>query len=186
MQQILIDRKISFYNVNAYAIANEIFKDPNRINTVMQAAFFKISKVLPEDKAITLIKEAIKKTYGKKGDDLVKMNWDAVDRAASALFKVAVPDKIGKSAAPPKLLPDNADQFARDIIEPTMRLKGDTIPVSKMPFDGVLPTATSRLEKRGIAVYVPHWIAENCIQCNQCSFVCPHATIGPSRSIRPT
>ena len=101
----------------------------------------------------------------------------SVDRTSEALVKVAVPSKPGKCAPVRKLIPDNADAFAKEIIEPTMRLKGETIPVSKMAYDGVLPTATSRLEKRGVATEVPHWIPENCIQCNQCVFVCPHATI---------
>ena len=176
MQKIIIEKKINFYNINAYKIAHDVGLG-NRINSVMQAAFFKISGVMPEAKAMELIKAAIKKTYGKKGDDIVKQNWECVDRTSEALVKVAVPSKPGKCAPVRKLIPDNADAFAKEIIEPTMRLKGETIPVSKMAYDGVLPTATSRLEKRGVATEVPHWIPENCIQCNQCVFVCPHATI---------
>ena len=176
MQKAIINKKISFYNINAYKIAHDAGLG-NRINSVMQAAFFKISGILPEEKALELIKAAIKKTYGKKGEDIVKKNWECVDQTSAALVKVNVPASITKFAPLHKLIPDNADAFAKEIIEPTMRLQGDNIPVSKMAYDGILPTATSRLEKRGVAVDVPRWIPENCIQCNQCSFVCPHATI---------
>jgi pyruvate-ferredoxin/flavodoxin oxidoreductase len=176
MQKTIIDKKISFYNINAYKIAGEAGLG-NRINSVMQAAFFKISGILPEDKALALIKDAIQKTYGKKGEDIVKQNWECVDRTSAALVKVNVPASITKSAPQRKLIPDTANAFAKEIIEPTMRLKGEDIPVSKMSYDGVLPVGTSCLEKRCIAVEVPRWIPENCIQCNQCSFVCPHSTI---------
>jgi pyruvate-ferredoxin/flavodoxin oxidoreductase len=136
--------------------------------------------VLPGDEAIQLIKDQIKKTYEKKGERIVQMNWDAVDRTSAALEQVKVPSaaKDIKASAPvPKLIPDDASEFARTVIDRMMHLQGDAIPVSQMPLDGKAPTGTARLEKRGIAPQVPHWLSANCIQCNQCSLVCPHAAI---------
>mgnify|MGYP006287322963 FL=1 len=176
MQKIIIDRNIKFYNIDALSIASEVGLG-NRINTVMQAAFFKISGVLEEAEAIKLIKDAIKKTFISKGEDIVKMNWECVDRTSDALEQVEVPDSISKSAEPITLIPNDAQAFAKEVIEPVMRLKGDSLPVSKMSFDGTIPVGTTCLEKRGIAPEVPKWIPENCIQCNQCTFSCPHAVI---------
>jgi len=180
MQKTIIHKKIKVYNIDAVKIAGELGLG-NRINSIMQACFFKISGVLPEKEAIALIKKAIEKTYGRKGKEVVQMNWDAVDRAAAGLEEVPIPAKITKSAPLIKVVPDDADEFARTVIEPVIRFKGDLLPVSKMPFDGAIPTATARLEKRGIAIDVPKWIPANCTQCNQCSYVCPHATIRPKQ-----
>ncbi|MDD8027547.1 MAG: pyruvate:ferredoxin (flavodoxin) oxidoreductase [Acidobacteriota bacterium] len=180
MQRTIIDKKVKVYNIDALKIADELGLGL-RINSIMQACFFKLSGVLPEAEAIALIKKAIEKTYGRKGQNVVQMNWDAVDRAAAGLEAVPVPAKIGKFAPMVKLVPDDASAYAREIIDPVTRFKGDLLPVSKMPFDGVIPTATSCLEKRGIAVEVPAWIPENCIQCNQCALVCPHAAIRPKQ-----
>lgn len=180
LQRTIIDKKIKVYNIDAFKIAQEVGLK-NRINTIMQVCFFKISGVLPEAEAIDLIKKAIYKSYHKKGDDVVKMNMAAVDRALEALEEVPVPDKITKSAPVPKLIPDGADDFARKVIEPIMHFKGNSIPVSSMPDDGRIPTNTAKLEKRGVAELVPRWLPENCIQCNQCSFVCPHAAIRPKQ-----
>jgi len=179
MQQTIIRKKIRFYNIDALSIAREVGLG-NRINTVMQAAFFKVSGVLAEDEAIRLIKDSIQKSYQKKGEHIVKMNWEAVDRTSAALQRVSVPEnledvKVSHEAA--RLIPEDAPDFARNVIRPIMHLKGDDIPVSKMPLDGSVPTGTTRLEKRGVAPEVPRWIAENCIQCNMCSLVCPHAAI---------
>ncbi len=176
LQRTIIDKKIKVYNIDGLKIAESVGLGA-RISTVMQAAFFKISGVLPEEEALKLIKDAIKKTFISKGENIVKMNWDAVDKTAAALEEVPVPDTITKSAPTPQLIPDDAETFAKEVIEPIMRLKGDDISVSQMPYDGFIPTGTTRLEKRGVAPHVPHWIPENCIQCNQCSMVCPHATI---------
>ncbi|MEW5692113.1 MAG: pyruvate:ferredoxin (flavodoxin) oxidoreductase [Candidatus Hydrogenedentota bacterium] len=183
MQKTIITKKIKFYNIDALKIAKEVGLG-GRINSVMQAAFFKISNVLSEEKAIKLLKDAIKKTYGAKGDKVVQMNWDCVDKTAEALLEIPIPDKVSKSAPVIKLIPDNASDFEKSVIEPIMRLKGDEIPVSKMPVDGAIPTATSKLEKRGIAPFVPHWVPEKCIQCNQCSYVCSHSVIR-SKQILP-
>jgi pyruvate-ferredoxin/flavodoxin oxidoreductase len=180
MQKTIIDKKIKVFNIDALKIANDLGLG-NRINSIMQAAFFKLSGVLPEAEAITLIKNAIKKTFLKKGMEVVQMNWDSVDKASAALEAVPVPAKITKSAPVPKLVPEGSDDFTKSVIEPIMHFKGDSIPVSKMPYDGRIPTATSRLEKRGIAPEVPAWIPENCIQCNQCALICPHAAIRPKQ-----
>ncbi|MFZ2656588.1 MAG: 4Fe-4S dicluster domain-containing protein, partial [Victivallales bacterium] len=147
------------------------------INTVMMTAFFAISGVLPKDKAIDLIKISIKKAYGRKGEDVVKKNWECVDATTAALEEVKVPAAITASFKPAKLIADDAPAFAKDIIKPLMHLKGDDVPVSKMSFDGVIPTGTAALEKRCIAPRVPKWIPENCIQCNMCVMACPHAVV---------
>ncbi len=179
MQETIIAKKIKFFNIDALKISEAVGLG-KRINSVMQAAFFKISGVLPGDEAIKLIKDSIKKTYEKKGEKIVKMNWDAVDRTSAALQQIKVPatvQEIAASAPVPKLIADSAPEFARSVIEKMMHLQGDSIPVSQMPLDGKVPTATAKLEKRGIAPQVPRWLSESCIQCNQCSLVCPHAAI---------
>ena len=175
-QQIIIDRKINFYSVNALKIAMEVGLG-GRINTVMQTVYFKLSGVLPEEQAIQLIKDYAKKTFERKGMDVVEMNWKAIDASAAAIEKVEVPSAITKSYVLPDLLPADASDFAKDVILPTMQQKGDDVPVSKMTFDGTLPTGTTKLEKRSIAPRVPKWLDENCIQCNQCVMACPHAVI---------
>ncbi len=175
-QEQIINKHIRFYNINALEIAQKAGLG-NRINTVMQAAFFKISAILPEDEAIALIKKYIKKTFLKKGEDVVNKNWAAVDGASAALVEVKVPEKITKSYEPKRLIPDDADDFTKNIIEPIMHQQGNGIPVSHMSFDGTLPTGTAKLEKRGVAAFVPHWDSTKCIQCNQCVQSCPHAAI---------
>ena len=179
MQELVISRKVKFYNINALPISEKAGLG-KRINSVMQTAFFIISGVLPQDKAIELIKGSIKKRFIKKGEDIVKQNWQCVDDTAAALRQVKVPATIAeirKSHLPAPLLGATADSFAKDVILPIMHLKGDEIPVSKMSYDGTLPAGTTCLEKRGIAPEVPRWLNENCIQCNMCAFVCPHAAI---------
>lgn len=176
MQKQIISDEIKIYNIDALNISEKVGLGA-RISTVMQAAFFKISGVLPEAEAMKLIKEAVKKTFISKGEEVVKMNWDAIDQAAAALEEVPVPDGIQESAPVPELIPSDAGDFATGVIDPIMHNKGNSIPVSKMPYDGFIPTGTTRLEKRGVAPHVPHWLPENCIQCNQCSLVCPHAAI---------
>ncbi|MBN2265542.1 MAG: pyruvate:ferredoxin (flavodoxin) oxidoreductase [Candidatus Aminicenantes bacterium] len=176
MQRTIIDKKVKVYAIDALKMAGELGLGL-RINTIMQACFFKLSGVLPEEEAIPLMKKAIEKTYGRKGREVVEMNWAAIDRAASGLEAVPVPAKIAKSAPVAKIVPDDASDYAKEVIDPVTRFKGDSLPVSKMPLDGAVPTNTARLEKRGVAVECPKWIPENCIQCNQCNFVCPHATI---------
>ncbi len=179
MQKTIIEKKIKFYNIDALKIAGEAGLG-NRINTVMQAAFFKVSGVLDEDTSIKLIKDYIKKAYSKKGEKIVKMNWEAVDNTSAALTQVNYPksvSEIKESYTPKKLIKENSGKFENNIIEKIMHLDGDSIKVSDMSFDGFVPSGTTKLEKRGISTVVPRWIADNCIQCNQCSLVCPHAAI---------
>jgi len=177
MQEVIIKKKIRVYNINALEIAENVGLG-NRINSVMQTAFFLISGVLERQQAITMIKEAIKKTYGKRGEEIVKMNWDAVDKTEEALVEVKIPATLpAKSLVAKKLVPEDSDSFTKNVIEKIMREKGDEITVSQMPLDGYVPSGTAALEKRGVSPIIPHWISENCIQCNQCSFVCPHAAI---------
>lgn len=176
LQKTIIEKQLKVYNIDALKISEKVGLGA-RISTVMQAAFFKISGVLPEAEAMQLIKDAIKKTFITKGENVVKMNWDAVDQAAAALEEVPIPAQITKSAPTLQLIPDDADRFTQCVIDPIMHFKGDSIPVSEMSYDGFIPSGTTRLEKRGVAPHIPHWIPDNCIQCNQCSLVCPHAAI---------
>ncbi len=179
MQDTIIKKKIRFYNIDALKISEDAGLG-KRINSVMQTAFFIISGVLPQVQAVELIKNSIKKRFIKKGEDIVKQNWVCVDNTAAALEQVKVPASLAevkKSFVAAALLPDHANAFAKDVILPSMLMNGDKIPVSKMSIDGTLPTGTSCLEKRGIAPRVPHWLSDNCIQCNMCSFSCPHAVI---------
>lgn len=183
MQQRIIEGNIRFYNINALEISARAGLG-RRINTVMQAAFFKISGILPEDQAMSLIKDAIKKRFSKKGEDIVKQNWQCVDDAAAALHEVQVPksmSEVKESHNPAPLIGEDASEFAKNIILPSMHREGDVIPVSQMTYDGTLPTGTTALEKRGIAPRVPHWESDNCIQCNICSMACPHAVIRPKQ-----
>ncbi|MBF0299635.1 MAG: pyruvate:ferredoxin (flavodoxin) oxidoreductase [Oligoflexia bacterium] len=177
MQKMIINKKIKLYNIDALKISTEVGLGA-RINTVMQAAFFAISNVLDRKEAVSMIKKAIQKSYSKKGQAIVDMNWKAVDATDNALREIPIPSKpTGKFASMKRLIPENADHFTRTIIEPIMREKGDNIKVSEMPYDGIIPNSTTRLEKRGVAPAIPHWHADKCIQCNQCAFVCPHASI---------
>ncbi len=187
MQKTIIEKNIKFYNIDALKIAYKAGLG-NRINTVMQAAFFKVSGVLDEDTSIKLIKDYIKKAYSKKGDKIVKMNWDAVDNTSAALTQVKCPKSISEiktSYVPKKLIKANCGAFENNIIEKIMHLDGDSIKVSDMSYDGIIPLGTTKLEKRGISPIVPKWLSENCIQCNQCSLVCPHAAIR-AKQIEPS
>lgn len=184
MQETIIKKKIKFYNIDALKIAEEVGLG-KRINTVMQAAFFIVSGILPKKEAIELIKKYIEKSYGKKGPSIVQMNWNAVDKSEAALNEIKIPAIVGEYYKAPKLIPENSCAFEKNVIEKIMHLKGDEIPTSHMPFDGVIPVSTSKLEKRGISPEVPHWMSENCIQCNLCSLVCPHAAIR-AKQIEPS
>ena len=180
MQKTIIDKKVKFYNVDAEKLIKE---QPGLrgkgANTVMMVAYFKVSGIIPFEQALEGMKEMTKKTFKKKGDDVVNMNLALIDAAVNATEEVAVPSSLeGVACADEvKLIPDNASEFAKKIIEPSMRQKGDDIPVSAMSCDGVIPTGTAKLEKRGIAPRVPHWRSEYCIQCGICASACPHAAI---------
>ncbi|MFA6815179.1 MAG: pyruvate:ferredoxin (flavodoxin) oxidoreductase [Lentisphaeria bacterium] len=178
MQEMIIKKHIRFYNINALKIAMDAGLG-KRINSVMQTSFFLISKVLDPEFAIKMLKESIKKRFMKKGMDIVEKNWVCIDNTAAALKEIKVPASLDgiTDFVPAPLLPADANDFAKKIILPTMKLEGDSIPVSAMSIDGSLPTGTSCLEKRGIAPRIPVWHAENCIQCNICNMVCAHAAI---------
>ena len=176
VEQQIIGKKLRFYVINAIQLAHELGLGA-RINTIMQTCFFKISGILPEEEAIQSLKKAIKKTYGKKGDAVVQMNFKAVDGASAALEQVNVPDRPAGKIAMPPTVPENAPEFVRNVTATLMRQEGDSLPVSLMPDDGTWPTATTQYEKRNIAVEIPEWEPDLCIQCAQCSLVCPHAAI---------
>ncbi len=180
MQETIINKKIKFYNVDAEKLIKE---QPGLrgkgANTVMMVAYFKVSGIIPFEQALEGMKEMTKKTFKKKGDDVVNMNLALIDAAVNACEEVTIPASLDgvAHAEDVKLIPDNADEFAKKIIEPSMRQKGDDIPVSAMSNDGVIPTGTACLEKRGIAPRVPHWNSEACLQCGICASACPHAAI---------
>ena len=176
VQQAIIDKKLNFYVINANKIAQDMGMG-NRINVIMQTAFFKISGVLPEDEAIDLIKESIRKTYGKKGQEIVDLNISTVDAALDAIEKVEHPGntKGDLRILPP--VPGDAPEFIREVTGEIMAGRGGELPVSKLPNDGSYPVGTTKYEKRNIAMQIPVWDPEVCIQCGDCSAVCPHATI---------
>ena len=182
-KKVMAEKNIKFYIINATKIAREIGLG-NRTNTIMQSAFFKVSEVIPYDFAVEQMKTAIKKTYGKKGDKIVNMNYQAVDQGGNAITKIDVNSewKSLKGEAKYGIERDNdVPDYIKNIMDPINALKGDELPVSvfKGIEDGTMPAGTAQYEKRGVATEVPKWIAENCIQCNQCAYVCPHACIRP-------
>lgn len=179
LKKFIAENEINFYLINASKIANEIGLG-SRTNMIMQSAFFKLSKVLPMDIAVQALKDSIVKAYGKKGENIVNMNYKAVDMGIDALVKVNVPESWKTLEIENDEL-DNVPKFIREIVKPINAQKGYDLPVSKFVGreNGEFPQGTSAYEKRGIALFVPEWQMENCIQCNQCSYVCPHAVIRP-------
>ncbi|NOR67566.1 MAG: pyruvate:ferredoxin (flavodoxin) oxidoreductase, partial [Woeseiaceae bacterium] len=176
VQKQIIDKKLKFYVIDALSIAQDLGLG-GRINVIMQTAFFKISNILPIDEAIKAIKDAIKNSYGKKGQKIVDMNNAAVDAALDKLREVKVPDAVSSEIKMRKLIPDDAPDFVKEVTAELMAFHGDDLPVSKMPDDGKFPTGTTKYEKRNIAFSVPEWESHVCIQCGMCSLICPHATI---------
>ncbi len=176
VQQQIIDKKLKFYVIDAYKVAKETGMGV-RINTIMQTCFFAISGVLPRDEAIQAIKDAIKKTYGGKGEEIVKKNYLAVDQTLANLHEVAVPGKITSGFDRPPTVSEKAPQFVKDVTAVIMSGRGDELPVSKFPNDGTYPSATTQWEKRCIALDIPVWDPDVCIQCGKCVLICPHATI---------
>ena len=180
LKRSIAENDVDFYIINATKIAGEVGLG-NRTNMVMQAAFFKLSEVLPEDVAAEKLKEAIVKDYGHKGEDIVNMNYAAVDAGMTAAHKVDYPKEWASLSETESHEIEGAPAFINDILVPMTRQEGNDLPVSAFQGmeDGTFMSGTSRYEKRGIAVNVPQWQIDNCIQCNQCSFVCPHAVIRP-------
>ena len=178
MKRVLAQKNVKFYNVDAVKIASELGLG-GRINSIMMAAFFKLSGVIPYADAEKYMKEAVLKTYGKKGEKIVNMNYAAIDNAISGLVEIKVPESWKATNDGADMLLVKGDQFTNEVICPIASLEGDKLPVSAFDASGRFPTGTAKYEKRGIAINIPEWIPENCIQCNQCSYVCPHAVIRP-------
>ncbi len=178
VQKQIIDKKAQFFVIDAIGIAQNLGLGA-RINVIMQTAFFRISKVMDDIKAIKSIKYAIEKSYGKKGEKVLQMNNAAVDQAQSEIRKVEYPNTVSNPITAIKPVPDDAPEFVRQVIGTLLMQMGHTLKVSQMPADGVWPTATTQYEKRNIAVTVPVWNPAVCIQCHRCSLLCPHATIRP-------
>ncbi len=176
VQQQIIDKKLKFHVINAYEVAKNTGMGA-RINTIMQTCFFYLSGILPKEQAIAEIKSAIKKTYGKRGEKVVQMNYAAVDHALENLHEFPVPAQAGSRVRKPPVVPEEAPEFVRTVTAEIIAGRGDELPVSKMPPDGTWPSATCQWEKRNIALEIPVWDPQVCIQCGKCSIACPHGTI---------
>jgi pyruvate-ferredoxin/flavodoxin oxidoreductase len=176
VQQQIIDKKLKFYAINAYEVAKNTGMG-GRINTIMQTCFFYLSGILPQDEALKAIKDSIKKTYGRKGEEVVRRNFEAVDHTIANLSPIPVPAQATSSIRKPPVVSEQAPPFVKDVIAPIMAGRGDELPVSAIPDDGTWPTATTQWEKRNIALEIPVWDPAVCIQCGKCSIICPHATI---------
>ena len=178
MKNAIAKNKLRFYNINAIKLAREVGMG-GRINTIMQSAFFKLAGVIPAEQALEYMKAAAKKSYGKKGDEVVQKNYAAIEAGMNAIEEIHYPDSWATTTCGATPIHVTDDPYFADFIQPILAQQGDKLPVSALSADGTVPTGTTKYEKRGIAVDVPAWIPENCIQCNQCSLVCPHATIRP-------
>ena len=176
VQKQIIDKELKFYVIDAVSLAEKAGMG-GRINVIMQTAFFKISGVLPEEEAVELIKKSIKKTYGKKGEEIVKKNIDTIDMALAGIQQVNYPKTVSGTLKMIPPVPANAPAFVKEVIGEIIAFRGEKIPVSKMPDDGTFPTGTTKYEKRNIAEKIPVWDPETCIQCGNCTMVCPHAVI---------
>ncbi|MDY2836175.1 MAG: pyruvate:ferredoxin (flavodoxin) oxidoreductase [Candidatus Aphodomonas sp.] len=178
MKQLLAKKHIRFYNVNAIKLAAETGMGA-RINTIMQAAFFKLAEVIPYADAEAYMKKAVLKSYGKKGEEVVNKNYAAIDAGAAHIEEIKVPAEWANATTGAEPVKVEATEYFNEKVVPILRQEGDSMPVSAFDPAGIVPTGTTQYEKRGIAVKVPEWIPANCIQCNQCALVCPHAAIRP-------
>lgn len=176
VQSEILEKKLKMYAIDAYKVAREAGMGM-RINTVMQTCFFAISGVLPRDEAIAKIKKTIEKTYAKKGDEIIRRNFTAVDLTLANLKQVAIPDAVTAERAMPPPVAVGAPDFVARVTAMMLANKGDLLPVSALPVDGTWPMGTGRWEKRNLALEVPIWEPDLCIQCNKCAYVCPHAAI---------
>ena len=176
IQEQIIRKHIKVYSIDAYAVAKEK-QLGNRVNTIMQTCFFAISGVLQRDAAITKIKESIRKSYGKRGEPVVRQNFAAVDAALAYLHEVSVPQEASGNVVARSVVSEQAPEFVRNVTAEIIAGRGDQLPVSAFPIDGTYPVGTSQWEKRNIAQDVPVWEPELCIECGKCMLVCPHATI---------
>ncbi|MDZ7370831.1 MAG: pyruvate:ferredoxin (flavodoxin) oxidoreductase [candidate division KSB1 bacterium] len=175
-QEEILKKKIKFYVIDAYDVAKKTGMGV-RINTIMQTCFFAISGVLPKEQAIEFIKNTIKKTYGAKGDRIVQQNYMAVDQTLEHLYEVKIPGKVTSTIELRPPVPENAPEFVKNVVAKIIVNKGDEVPVSAFSCDGTFDTATTQYEKRNIALEIPEWDPETCIQCGKCVMVCPHAAI---------
>jgi pyruvate-ferredoxin/flavodoxin oxidoreductase len=176
VQETIIGKRLSFYVIDASKVAMETGMG-NRVNTILQTCFFALSGVLPREQAIAKIKEAIKKTYSKKGEEIVMKNFVAVDQTLANLYQVKVHLKSTSTIEMPPIVPLDAPRFVQEITAKMMAGTGDQLTVSQLPLDGTYPSGTTAWEKRNVSEYVPEWEPELCIQCGNCSFVCPHSVI---------
>ena len=176
VQETLIKKNLKFYAIDAYEVARKTNMG-QRINTVMQTCFFAISGILPKEQAIAEIKKSIKKTYGKRGEAVVNQNYAAVDSALEHLHLITVPDKVTSDIPMHPAVPAEAPEYVRDVLGKIIDRDGDDVLVSEMPVDGTFPSGTTQWEKRNVAMEIPVWDPDLCIQCGKCAFVCPHATI---------
>jgi len=177
MRRSIAQKKLKFYNIDGVKIASEVGLG-GRINMIMQTAFFKLANVIPVDEAIAYLKDQIQMLFGKKSQQLVEMNYAAVDHTLEHLVKINYPESWADAADSPKAGKDEPD-FVKHVMRPILAQQGDKLPVSAFSPDGIFPVDTTKYEKRGVAINVPEWIMDNCIQCNQCAMVCPHASIRP-------
>ncbi len=177
MRRTIARKKLGLYNIDAVKIAGEVGLG-GRINMIMQPAFFKLANVIPVDDAIAYLKDQIKKMFGKKGDKIVNMNCEAVDKTIDNLVEIKYPESWAEATAGAGGA-KNEPAFVKDVLRPMVAQQGDKLPVSSFAPDGIFPVATTQYEKRGVAINVPEWVMDNCIQCNQCAMVCPHAAIRP-------
>ena len=176
VQQSIVDKKLKFYVIDAYKVAKDLEMGV-RINTIMQTCFFAISGVLPADEAIERIKESIQNTYGKRGELVVRRNFAAVDAAVAHMYKIDVPTTVSSTIEMPPVVSSFAPDFVKEVTAMMMAGDGDALPVSALPIDGTYPSGTTKWEKRNIAMEVPVWDEDVCIQCGKCVMVCPHAVI---------
>lgn len=176
VQRDLINKGMKFFIIDAYKVGEETGMG-SRVNTIMQTCFFAISKILAKEEAIELIKDTIKKTYGAKGEKIVEMNYNAVDQTLANLFEIKIPSEVTSTLQLQPFVSGKATDFVHSVTEVIIAGKGDSLPVSKMPVDGTYPVGTTKWEKRNIALEVPAWDADVCIQCNKCVIACPHACI---------
>ncbi len=176
LQQQIIAKQIKFYVINASQVARETGMG-SRVNTILQTCFFALSGVLEREEAIDKIKQAIKKTYSRKGEEIVRKNFAAVDQTLAHLYQVKIPASASSSLHKPPVVPDHAPAFVREITAKMMAGLGDELKVSELPIDGTYPSGTTCWEKRNVSEFVPAWRADLCIQCGNCSFVCPHGVI---------
>jgi pyruvate-ferredoxin/flavodoxin oxidoreductase len=177
VQRVILENRMKVYTIDATAVANATGMG-KRVNTILQTCFFALSGVLPKDEAIAAIKKAVQKTYGSKGEQVVRKNFEAIDQALAHLYEVPVPEGIEALADTPHPMPwQNAPDFVQNVLAKMIVGKGDLLPVSAMPVDGTYPVGTAKWEKRNLAEIIPVWYEAACIQCGKCALVCPHAAI---------